>query len=676
MKKSICLLTFLLLSLSLLTGCSNNDGEEVQGTESTYTPYEYTFRDLPDPVYHEVADTFAGGDGTAQNPYQISTAEELTLLSKLLSDRETGKEYYEANYVLTTDIVLNDVSSEEWYLEENVYSWNPIGRGIEFEGIFDGNGFTIYGLYINTNHDGEKDTYDEEYGLFGALYGTVKNLNMENAYVSLSGNSANVGTIAGYMYFDAKIESCNVNAILESYDCHMGGIVGTMSNGILENCEFNGSITQIKENTSSILGGIVGYSHGDIINCMNYGNISYSATNIDCAGGIVGRTDEGQISNCRNEGRLSCAMDEEIGLTRAGGIAGLISISNIGGEDMSRGVTVINCQNNAVVEGSYRAGGIAGMVNNDNSSYGITIENCVNNGNIVARDIMGGVIGFITCDGKHTENYNICVKNCVNNTDLEGRMPGGIIGSFIPEKGKIVITGCNNIGDISGTDLYAAGIVAYMNVLFEPDFQVEISDCENIGAISSAKNAGGIIAFASTPFVHDRVNDSKIMVRDCTNSGEISTSGVGCLGGIFGCYGMPSIPTEISNCVNTGSLLVDTPASSTENEEAEVTFTLARCTGGIIGRVGAGLFLTTDTDKGDVQNVQKKDALFVISNCLNRGQLNVSVIDKSYTDFFGGIIGNASGEKEYSFFVEECSYMNFDRGLGNSDFPDVGEKVD
>ena len=74
MKKITYILISLFLSLSLLTGCSNNDKDEEtvnNGTESTYTPYEYTFRDLPDPVYHEAADAFAGGELCADYRYYI-----------------------------------------------------------------------------------------------------------------------------------------------------------------------------------------------------------------------------------------------------------------------------------------------------------------------------------------------------------------------------------------------------------------------------------------------------------------------------------------------------------------------------------------------------------------------------------------------------------------------------
>lgn len=677
MKNQIILLSAILLCLSLLTGCNNGRQEEI-GTESTYySEYEFTFRDLPAPVYIDAAETFAGGDGTAQNPYQISTAEELALLSNLLNDYETGKDYEDKNYILTADISLNDTTTaEEWYLAEDVYSWNPIGRGRELSGVFDGNGYTIYGLYINTNHDGEVDTYDEEYGLFGSLHGTVKNLNMEDAYICVSGNSADVGAIAGGMYSDGVIESCKSSVIIEGYDGKYGGIVGNVMKGSINSCQFTGVITQIKDNAQSFLGGIVGYGNGDISNCVNRGQINFTGGNIDSAGGIVGSASEGKISNCQNLGSLNCTMMADIGLARVGGIAGVIRVSNIGGDLMSRGVTVINCQNNGTVEGEYKVGGIAGSVANDHSTYCITIENCVNNGNVVGEDVVAGIIGELNCTGKASDGYNVYVKNCLNNVDLQGNKPGGVIGNFFTNTGKAAIIGCKNVGNITGTELYAAGVICYLMPNYTLDIQLEILSCENTGVIASPKNAGGILCYAATSGILEDVENSQITIDNCSNAGEVITDGLGFSGGICGCYGMANIPTEFSNCINTGTLSVMTPAADPETAESEETFTLARCTGGIIGRVGYGIYFTTDTDKGNVGNVQKENGIFKIVDCHNKGQLNVAVKDEFYTDFFGGIIGNTSGEDAYSFFVEDCTYMYFDRGLGNPDYPDVGDAIE
>ena len=90
--------------------------------------------------------------------------------------------------------------------------------------------------------------------------------------------------------------------------------------------------------------------------------------------------------------------------------------------------------------------------------------------------------------------------------------------------------------------------------------------------------------------------------------------------------------------------------------------------------------LTVDNDDGKDKFIQAKKPQLVIKNCSNSGELKVNVAEEFvnkygeqvYTNYFGGIIGNHCGEKNYSVFVENCSYSNFDRGLGNKEYEDLG----
>ena len=79
---------------------------------------------------------FSGGDGTAGNPYIISTVADL---QKLATDVNNGTTYLGEYFKLSNDISLSGVKN-----------WNPIGysnasesttRG--FEGIFDGDNYSI-----------------------------------------------------------------------------------------------------------------------------------------------------------------------------------------------------------------------------------------------------------------------------------------------------------------------------------------------------------------------------------------------------------------------------------------------------------------------------------------------------------------------------------------------------
>lgn len=113
------------------------------------------FRDLPEAKYITPAAEFAGGEGTEEDPYQISNAAELALLhEKMVEEYENLKNHYKrAHYILTADISLNDTSDfDHWETAGPEYSWMPIGFDTtSFSGVFDGNGYTISGLHINTN---------------------------------------------------------------------------------------------------------------------------------------------------------------------------------------------------------------------------------------------------------------------------------------------------------------------------------------------------------------------------------------------------------------------------------------------------------------------------------------------------------------------------------------------
>lgn len=103
--------------------------------------------------------------------------------------------------------------------------------------------------------------------------------------------------------------------------------------------------------------------------------------------------------------------------------------------------------------------------------------------------------------------------------------------------------------------------------------------------------------------------------------------------------------------------------------------TVSRIEGGIIGRVGEGLMLTTDSDATNSANIQSENAILNIKNCNSTGTLSVIDADaENIKNWFGGIIGNTSGEDGFSFFVDNCTYTGFDRGLGNDNLPDIGTK--
>ena len=110
--------------------------------------------------------------------------------------------------------------------------WEPIASLLYddmFTGVFNGNGYTIVGLYCKVN--GTDNSYA---GLFGYNRGTIENIGLVDGEIIAESylQPVDVGSIAGYS--DGSIRNCyntgSVNASLETQDSYgpvqIGGIVG------------------------------------------------------------------------------------------------------------------------------------------------------------------------------------------------------------------------------------------------------------------------------------------------------------------------------------------------------------------------------------------------------------------------------------------------------------------
>lgn len=699
MKKAWAILLSLLLLVSVLSGCGR--GSDAGSDATVLASHEYLFRDLPEAKYVTAAAEFAGGDGSEDDPYQISNAAELALLhEKMVADHAEYKtDYRSAHYVLTADIALNDTSDfDNWENAAPEYSWIPIGLDTDsFYGVFDGKGHSISGLYINTNcGTAAEASSGDGYGLFESLYGTVKNVVLDKTYIAVSGRSCHVGSIAGLLWQEAVVDHCASSAVLNCYENTCGGLVGQASGGIdwaivgeeeepeshfttISNCSFSGTITQVKaDKTTHSLGGIVGWSEGTVTACVNSGTIIFTGENVSSIGGIAGCMVDGSLSHCKNTGTLTCETADAGGIVgaAAGGIVGKMFLSSTGSETyMSRGITITRCENSGSVAGQPCAGGIAGEVSNSYNDYCARISDCVNSGDVASGGYTAGIIGYLYCHGDAENGDSVVVKSCENRADLSKGTVGGIIGQFISEKGDVTIRDCKNSGNLASDRQHCAGLIAYWLMYPQPSHcRTLIDRCENTGSITSPLNAGGMVSFMSMPVCTELGDDVSISISNCVNSGDITAAKVnGYVGGILANWGMENIPTTIDHCTNSGTLSITAPDNMTA-EEAEV-MSISRIVGGIVGRVGPALLLTTDTDQVDSRNVQSEAPVLTITNSSNTGKPEVLHMDAAYYEnWFGGIIGNTCGEDGFSFFVDNCTYAEFERGLGNDTLPDIGAK--
>ena len=217
------------------------------------------------------------GSGTAAEPYLVSTAEQLHWVANQINSGKTA--YRSAYYKLTNDIDLSNF--------KNGIGWTPIGEASNpFKGDFNGNGFTITGLYI---YIGEYNYQHKHLGLFGVVdSGKIYNLGITDINIqSKVGNVEGIGGVAGDIK-QGTVKNCFTTGTI-SGNSYLGGIVGSFS-GRLENCYS----TAVVSGTYQMVGGVAGIVVGSMVGCYATGAVSAAKE----VGGLAGRLISiGEIKN-------------------------------------------------------------------------------------------------------------------------------------------------------------------------------------------------------------------------------------------------------------------------------------------------------------------------------------------------------------------------------------------
>jgi len=258
---------------------------------------------------------FAGGNGTAGNPYQIADWYHLDNVR---------------NYLSSYFIVINDLDSNSAGYEELASptahggkGWEPIGNATHpFAGSLNGQGYEIRDMFIDRPEE-------PDVGLFGALDqdGVIENVGVVNGDVTGQNDTGglvgkNEGTVSN------SYSSGNVTGNL-----NVGGLVGWNFGGTVTDTYASGSVTG-QNNT----GGLVGWSTGTMSNSYATGDVTGSAQ----VGGLVGKNG-GTASN-------SYATGSVTGYDNVGGLVG--KNDNTG--------TVSNSYSTGNVTGTLHVGGLMG----------------------------------------------------------------------------------------------------------------------------------------------------------------------------------------------------------------------------------------------------------------------------------------------------------------------------
>lgn len=196
------------------------------------------------------AKSYAGGDGSKDNPYQIATAEQLALLAKQSRTSRLGNTYF----LQTASIDFNTAESAK----ENNLLWDGINS---FDGNYNGNFFTISNLRMKTNNraglflhldNGEvanviisnsKIVAKNQAGAIAGAFegsGIIKKCIVKDCFISNKSNNpedGHVGGVSGYIAGNATINSCIVfNTKISSEQWEVGGITGAFYAGAVSDC--------------------------------------------------------------------------------------------------------------------------------------------------------------------------------------------------------------------------------------------------------------------------------------------------------------------------------------------------------------------------------------------------------------------------------------------------------
>ena len=222
-----------------------------------------------------VAVTGLSGNGSAQNPYVISSAADWETFANSV---KFGNSYSGKYVELKSDIT---VTQQCGYVTDSTPSK-------AFRGTFIGGGHTITANISDNRNQGT--------ALFCYINGaTIKNLTVGG---TITGNQSHTGGIVGFADGTNTIEGCTVTATLNIRSDYAGGIIGhgRASNTTVKNCIFGGAITGVAGNRGNV-GGIYGWgddSTPSLQNCLEKGTY----TNISSMHPMGMQIDKATISQC------------------------------------------------------------------------------------------------------------------------------------------------------------------------------------------------------------------------------------------------------------------------------------------------------------------------------------------------------------------------------------------
>jgi len=234
---------------------------------------------------------YSGGSGTAADPWQIATLDDLNALAATSAD-------WDKYFILTADLDLSSVVLSAALIAPDADNTQAGFQGIPFVGSFDGNFHVLRNLAIADSSGADF------WGLFGQIGtgGQVRNLILANTSISATGNQIEeIGLLAGSS-IGGTITQCGVSGsidvALNNDNTNVGGLVGWQQSGSITQCYSTASVS----GALTASGGLVGFlEQGLITDCYATGSVSGNFN----IGGLVGMNFEGTIDKSYSNGYVN-----------------------------------------------------------------------------------------------------------------------------------------------------------------------------------------------------------------------------------------------------------------------------------------------------------------------------------------------------------------------------------
>ena len=405
------------------------------------------------------------GKGTVDEPYQISNRAELYWFAGLVNGTlpDGGEKNLSANAILTANIIVNTGvldANKNLVSKSDLTEWKPIGaRWSSYTGTFDGQGYTISGLYFNN----PTSSYAGLFGSIGAN-GKISNVGVLDSYFQFSELG---GGVCGVNH--GTVRDCKNTGSVRGLAA-IGGVCGlNEKGGIIENSFNEGTVSGTGDNVQQV-GGVCGYNNGTIKSCYNTASVSGQ----NSVGGVCGLNSRGIITNCFNEGTVS-------GQTFVGGVCG-----------NGCGVTTTNCFNGGIVSGQSHVSGVCGYDYN----YDGTLTNC-----------------YYLSD---------TAKGGINGKDVSGKAEGKSIEQFKSGEVAYLLNGSTSEGELAwyqklGTDAYPVLTATKGNTVYNGSFHY----CDNTAASYSNSTSEDVLVhqMSATLASPEHDADKHIYHMDCRNEG-------------------------------------------------------------------------------------------------------------------------------------------------------------